>query len=59
MRKLFLLLKGTRAATAIEYSLIVAGIAVVIAIAVFSTGGSLATAFQFIETQLSGAVGKM
>jgi Flp pilus assembly pilin Flp len=47
--------KSNRGATAIEYALIVAGLAVVIAISVFMTGGSLANAFQFIEGKMSSA----
>ncbi len=54
MRRVFLLLKGTRGATAIEYSLIVAGIALAISMAVFSTGVSLAGAFTAIEHIVSG-----
>jgi Flp pilus assembly pilin Flp len=52
-------LKNAQGATAIEYSLIVAGLAVVIATAVFLTGGSLSGAFQAIETFLSGVNSRM
>lgn len=45
--------QDTRGATAIEYALIVAGLAVVIATAVFLSGGSLAKAFQAVETALA------
>lgn len=54
VRRVFLLLKGTRGATAIEYSLIVAGIAIAISVAVFSTGGSLTSAFEAIEHIVAG-----
>ena len=43
-------------ATAVEYALIVAGIAVVIIVAVFALGGQLNTAFEFISTKI-GTVG--
>jgi Flp pilus assembly pilin Flp len=43
-----------RGATAIEYSLIVAGIAIAISIAVFSTGGSLASVFESIQRAVAG-----
>ena len=56
MRRRLLWLKNTYGATAIEYTLIVAGLAVVIATAVFLTGGSLAAAFQSIENVLHGIV---
>jgi len=49
VRRVFLLLKGAHGTTAIEYSLIVAGIAIAISVAVFSTGGSLTSAFVAIE----------
>jgi pilus assembly protein Flp/PilA len=42
-------------ATAVEYALIVAGIAVVIIIAVFTLGGQLNDAFKFISDQIGGA----
>ena len=51
---MFSWLKNIRGATAIEYSLIVAGIAIVIAAAVFSTGGSLAGAFTAVEHAVAG-----
>jgi Flp pilus assembly pilin Flp len=54
VRRVFLLLKDARGATAIEYCLIVAGIAIVIAIAVFSTGGSLTAVFVAIEHAVGG-----
>ncbi len=41
-------------ATAVEYALIVAGIAVVIVVAVFALGGQLNAAFEFISAQLPG-----
>jgi Flp pilus assembly pilin Flp len=53
VRKVFLWLRGIQAATAIEYCLIVAGIAVAIAVGVFSTGGSLTVGFRAIEGAVS------
>jgi pilus assembly protein Flp/PilA len=44
-------------ATAVEYALIVAGIAVVIIVAVFALGGQLQTAFEGIGNAISGAGG--
>lgn len=44
-------------ATAVEYALIVAGIAVVIIAAVLALGGYLNTAFESIGTAISGGGG--
>lgn len=49
-------LLNKRGATAIEYALIVAGLAIAIATAVFLTGGSLANAFTAIEGVMAGVV---
>lgn len=59
MRSVVLWFKSRRGATAIEYSLIVAGIAIAVATAVFLTGGSLAKAFESIEHIMSGIAGGM
>jgi pilus assembly protein Flp/PilA len=42
-------------ATAVEYALIVAGIAVVIIVAVFALGGQLEIAFNAIKDAIAGA----
>lgn len=48
--------RNSRGATAIEYALIVAGLAVVIATMVFTTGGSLSGIFTSIESAVAGTV---
>ena len=47
--------KDTRGATAIEYGLIAAGIAVVIAIAVYALGDELRTLFENVTGTLHDA----
>lgn len=49
--------KDTRGATAIEYGLIAAGIAVAIAAAVFALGGDLAGIFGDVSTALENEAG--
>ncbi len=53
MRKLLLLLQDRRATTAIEYSLIVGGIAVAISVIVFAVGSDLKGLFQSIGTMVA------
>ena len=50
--------KDTRGATAIEYGLIAAGIAVAIAAAVFALGGDLAGIFGDVSTALQPPAGE-
>jgi pilus assembly protein Flp/PilA len=52
MRILIAFLKDERAATAIEYGLIAAGIAVVVIPAITGVGGKLKTTFTAIQTAL-------
>jgi pilus assembly protein Flp/PilA len=52
MSKVFAFLKDESGATAIEYGLIVGGIAVVIITAVNTIGSTLNTKFQYISDQL-------
>jgi pilus assembly protein Flp/PilA len=52
MSKLVSFLRDETGATAIEYGLIAAGIAVAIIVAVQSTGSSLNTTFTSVETAL-------
>jgi pilus assembly protein Flp/PilA len=52
MSKVFAFLKDEAGATAIEYGLIVGGIAVVIITAVNTIGSTLNTKFQYISDQL-------
>lgn len=47
--------KDTRGATAIEYGLIAAGIAVAIAAAVFALGGNLNDLFEGVSTTIENA----
>jgi Flp pilus assembly pilin Flp len=53
------LLKNKRAATAIEYSLIVAGIAVAVSVVVFSVGTDLVSLFSGLGTVLGNSVSNM
>jgi pilus assembly protein Flp/PilA len=54
MRKLFLeLMRDTSGATAIEYGLIAAGIAVVIITAVQTLGGTLNTTFGNVNSSIT------
>lgn len=48
-------IKNDDGATAIEYGLIAAGIALAIAAIVFTLGGTLETTFTDINTEVSGA----
>lgn len=52
MTFLNILRKDTRGATAIEYGLIAAGIAVAIAAAVFTLGGDLSAMFGGVSTAI-------
>jgi pilus assembly protein Flp/PilA len=52
MSKLVAFLRDETGATAIEYGLIAAGIAVAIIVAVQSTGSSLNTTFTSVQTAL-------
>ncbi len=55
MRKLFRdFLNDESGATAIEYGLIAAGIAVAIIVAVQTLGGTLSTTFTSVNTNLAG-----
>lgn len=57
MSKVFAFMKDESGATAIEYGLIAAGIAVVIITAVNTIGDSLNAKFQFISDKLNGTGG--
>jgi len=48
-------LRSTKGATAIEYGLIAAGIAVAISAVVFTMGGNIANMFGDVSTQIEGA----
>jgi pilus assembly protein Flp/PilA len=53
----FILLAKVRSeegASAVEYGLLIAGIAALIAVVVFTLGGAIATLFQDMVTQLGG-----
>ncbi len=56
-RVVFYLTRKERGATAVEYALIVALIALAIVVGVTAVGGGLNTAFQNISDQISGAFG--
>jgi pilus assembly protein Flp/PilA len=55
MEKLKALIYGEEGASAVEYALLVAGIAVAIAAAVFTLGTTITTMFTGINTQLGGS----
>ena len=52
----YFLINRERGATAVEYALMVALIAVAIIVAVTALGGGISTAFQTITTRLTGAM---
>lgn len=54
-RVVFYLTQKQRGATAVEYALIVALIALAIVVGVTAVGGGLNTAFNNISTQIQGA----
>jgi pilus assembly protein Flp/PilA len=58
MSRIKAFVRDETAATAIEYGLIAAGIAVVIIASVNAIGGSLTTVFTNVSTQLGGAGNK-
>jgi pilus assembly protein Flp/PilA len=53
----YFLISRERGATAVEYALIVALIALAIVVGVTAVGGGLNTAFTNISTQIEGAFG--
>lgn len=60
MEKMKALVRDEEGATAIEYGLMVAGIAAVIAATVFLLGGSIDTLFSTVDTELiQGATAKI
>ncbi len=46
---------GEEGASAVEYGLLIAGIAAVVMVAIYAIGTSLNTKFQAVNTQLSGS----
>lgn len=49
--------EGDEGATAVEYGLMVAGIAMLIILAVWALGGNLSTLFQNIANRIGGTAG--
>ena len=56
MKKLIRLFKDEEGATAVEYGLMVAGIAVAIAVVVFTLGKDISTLFETVSTCISTGV---
>lgn len=54
--KIKALMKNEKGATAIEYGLIAAGIAVAISVVVFTVGSDLASLFSSVGTKISSTV---
>lgn len=52
-----MMIESDEGATAVEYGLMVAGIAMLIILAVWALGGNLSTLFQDIADQIGGAGG--
>jgi pilus assembly protein Flp/PilA len=53
--KLMLITKDTTGASAVEYGLLVAGIALVVIVGVFFLGGVVSSAFTEVGNSISGA----
>lgn len=51
------MLESDEGATAVEYGLMVAGIAMLIIVAVWALGGNLSTLFQNIADEIGGTAG--